>query len=158
MNNPKIYGFEMARISEVYLSSVSSIMKPLGLERHFAAVLFICRNSGEITQTEIANYLKKDKVCTMRIIDYLSEKGLIERIQHKNDRRCHLIMATEKGMALALQIELAIEQTNDILFNNFTTHEIEIFKTGMDKLFQTIRTLPEPDFVIEAYKRNANSN
>jgi len=156
MNNSKIYGFEMARISEVYLSTVSSFMQPFGLERHFAAILFICRHSGELTQTEIASHLKKDKVSTMRIIDYLSEKGLIERIQHQNDRRCHLIKATEQGKALVPQIQLAIEQTNKILFNDFTTDEIEAFKTGMDKLFSKIKTMPEPDFIIEAYQRTTN--
>ena len=29
----KIYGFEMSRISEVYLSTLSSFMAPQGLER-----------------------------------------------------------------------------------------------------------------------------
>jgi DNA-binding MarR family transcriptional regulator len=158
MGNTKVYGFEMARISEVYLSTVSAIMKPHGLERYFSAVLYICRNSGESTQSEIACSLKKDKVSTMRMIDYLSEKGLIERVQHQNDRRCHLIKATPKGIALVPKIQSAIEQTNQILFNEFTEKELIVFNKGMDKLIQKIKTLPEPEFIIEVNQRTSNTN
>ena len=74
MINQNIYGYEMARISEVYLSTLSSIMKPFGIERYFAPLLYLCQNSGKITQKDLAEALKRDKVSTMRMVDYLSEK------------------------------------------------------------------------------------
>lgn len=154
MINQNIYGYEMARISEVYLSTLSSIMKPFGIERYFAPLLYLCQNSGKITQKDLAEALKKDKVSTMRMVDYLSEKGLLVRTQDCNDRRCQILEVTDKALELLPKIKEGVQQTNDLLFRDFTEEERLSFKKNMDKLFTTIGSLPEPDFIVKAYKRN----
>jgi len=154
MINQNIYGYEMARISEVYLSTLSSIMKPFGIERYFAPLLFLCENSGKVTQKDLAEALKRDKVSTMRMVDYLSEKGLLIRTQDCNDRRCQILKVTDKALKLLPKIKEGVQQTNDLLLRDFTEEEKVSFKKSMDKLFTTIGSLPEPDFIVKAYKRN----
>src|SRR5690606_19959919 len=154
MINQNIYGFEMARISEVYLSTLSSIMKPFGIERYFAPLLYLCENSGKLTQKDLAEALKRDKVSTMRIVDYLSEKGLLVRTPDCNDRRCQILEVTDKALELLPKIKEGVQQTNDLLLRDFTEEEKVTFKKSMDKLFITIGSLPEPDFIVKAYKRN----
>ncbi|PKP51475.1 MAG: hypothetical protein CVT95_00765 [Bacteroidetes bacterium HGW-Bacteroidetes-12] len=154
MINQNIYGYEMARISEVYLSTLSSIMKPFGIERYFAPLLYLCENSGKITQKDLAEALKRDKVSTMRMVDYLSEKGLLVRTQDCNDRRCQILKVTDKAMELVPKIKEGVKQTNDLLLRDFTEEEKVSFKKNMDKLFTTIGSLPEPDYIVQAYKRN----
>ena len=154
MINQNIYGYEMARISEVYLSTLSSIMKPFGIERYFAPLLFLCENSGKVTQKDLAEALKRDKVSTMRMVDYLSEKGLLIRTPDYNDRRCQILEVTDKALELLPKIKEGVQQTNDLLLKNFTEKEKVSFKKSMDKLFTTIDNLPEPDFIVKAYKRN----
>lgn len=41
----KLYGFEMARISEVYLSTLSELITPQGLDRYFMSLIYLCENS-----------------------------------------------------------------------------------------------------------------
>ncbi|MBL1232032.1 MAG: hypothetical protein CMD31_09020 [Flavobacteriales bacterium] len=154
MINQNIYGYEMARISEVYLSTLSSIMKPFGIERYFAPLLFLCENSGKVTQKDLAEALKRDKVSTMRMVDYLSERGLLIRTQDCNDRRCQILKVTDKALKLLPKIKEGVQQTNDLLLRDFTEEEKVSFKKSMDKLFTTIGSLPEPDFIVKAYKRN----
>lgn len=67
MEKLKVYGFEMSRISEVYLSTLSSIMSPQGLDRYFFPLLYLCEHSGELTQKDLAEAIRRDKVHTMRM-------------------------------------------------------------------------------------------
>lgn len=144
----------MARISEVYLSTISTIMKPYGLERAFVPMIYLCENSNKVTQNDLANALKIDKVAAMRKVDYLSKRNLVIRKQDEHDKRCHLLEVTPKGMELFPKIKEAINQANEILFQGFTEQEISDFKNSMERLNKTINTLPEPKFVIKAFKRN----
>lgn len=144
----------MARISEVYLSTLSSIMTPQGLERYFFPMLHLCKHSGELTQKDLAEAIRRDKVYTMRIVDYLCEKDLLERKQDISDRRCQILEVTQKAKDLVPKINEAIATTDELLFHNFSKEEKDIFKNGMDKLFATINTLPEPEFIIQAFKKN----
>lgn len=79
MERIKVYGFEMARVSEVYLSILSSIMTPQGLERYYFPLLYLCEHTGELTQKDLAEAIRRDKVYTMRIVDYLCDKDFLVR-------------------------------------------------------------------------------
>ncbi|MEZ5002761.1 MAG: MarR family winged helix-turn-helix transcriptional regulator [Chitinophagales bacterium] len=157
MSKTKIYGYEMARMSEVYLSTLSSLMKPHGLERGFAPMIYLCEHSGQVTQNDLAHAMKIDKVAAMRKVDYLSKRDLVVRNQDHSDKRCHKLEVTPKGMALLPKLKTAIEQTNDILLEGFTEEEKLFFTKCMDKLNTTIYNLPEPKFVVKAFKRNPKS-
>lgn len=148
----KIYGFEMSRVAEVYLSTLSAIMTPHGLERYFVPIMYLSENGNHITQKDLSVAIRRDKVYTMRIVDYLSERGLIERKKDENDRRCQILAVTEKGKALVPKIKEGIIQTEALLFHDFSKEEKEIFKTGMSKLFATIDTLPDPKYIVKAHK------
>ncbi|WP_020530314.1 MarR family winged helix-turn-helix transcriptional regulator [Flexithrix dorotheae] len=153
MEEVKIYGFEMSRISEVYLSTLSSIMTPLGIERYFFPLIYLNENSGKITQTDLAEAIRRDKVHTMRIVDYFCDRDLIVRKQNANDRRCQILEITDKGKTLVPLIKKGIAQTDELLFHNFSQEEKDNFKVSMDKLFETIKLLPEPKFIVKAFKR-----
>lgn len=154
MENIKVYGFEMARISEVYLSTLSSIMTPQGLERYYFPLLYLCEHSGELTQKDLAEVIRRDKVHTMRIVDYLSDKNLLIRKQDENDKRCQILQVTTKAKDLAPKIKEGIAKTDELLFYNFSKEEKKSFKNHMNKLFATINTLPDPEFIVQAIKIN----
>lgn len=153
MKDVKIYGFEMSRISEVYLSTLSTLMAPHGIERYFFPLIYLSENSGEITQKDLAEAIRRDKVYTMRIVDYLCGKELLIRKQDCNDRRCQLLEVTKKGKSLIPLIKEGITKTNELLFHDFSEQEKEAFKTSMNKLFATINTMPEPKYIVKAFKR-----
>lgn len=153
MDKFKVYGWEMALVSEAYLSVLSGIMSPEGIDRFFVPFLYICEHSGKITQKELAEALKRDKVSVMRIVDHLSEKELVVRKQNEADRRCQLLEVTDKARGLISKVKAAITKTNDLLFSGFSKEERIAFEKGMNKLMQRIDTLPESEYIIQAVKR-----
>lgn len=156
MDDLRLYGFEMARISEVYLSTLSAIMSSHNIERHFAALTYLYENSGEVTQNELSIAIKKDKVSTMRSVDYLCERGFIVRKKDKSDRRCHLLEVTDKAIELKPILEKGIKKTNEILLQELSKDEKQVFAKVMAKIMETIRILPEPNYIVEAYKITEN--
>jgi len=148
-----VYGFAMARVSEVYLSTLSSIMAAHGLERYFFPLLYIQEHSGTISQKELSDATGRDKVSTTRMVDYLCERAFVERKKDPTDKRCHLLHATPKADDIAPRIKKAIEQTNDILFDNLDDTERAQFTTAFDKIIERIQTLPTPNFIVKAHKR-----
>jgi DNA-binding MarR family transcriptional regulator len=146
----------MAKIAEVYISTVSEMMSPLGLDRNFVALIYLCENSGVVTQKDLGQRLNKDKVSTMRVVDYLCERDLIERVQDDSDRRCHLLAAKKKGLELYPKVKAAIERTNEIILEDLSTSDLEQFSRTMELINNKIKSLPDSDFIIEANKRSEN--
>lgn len=154
MYRSKVYGYEMTLISEVYISTLSALMKPHGLERYFVAVMYLNEHSGSITQTELGQVLRRDKVFTMRLVDALSALGFVERKQDSNDRRCHLVELTTKGKALIPLIEEAVAQTNELMFKDFSAEEKECFERGMTHMMKLLDTQPKPSFKVTASEKD----
>ncbi|MEZ4938513.1 MAG: MarR family transcriptional regulator [Crocinitomicaceae bacterium] len=153
MSIPRIYGFEMAIIAEVYLSTLSALMEPNELDRHFTAFVHLCENSGKLTQNDLAKRLKRDRVSAMRIVDDLCDKGLIIRKKHVSDRRCYILEVTERAIELLPKVKLAIEQTNEILLDHLSKDEREFFSKSLDQILKKVETLPDPEFLVKVYKR-----
>lgn len=143
----------MTLISEVYISTLSELMKPHGLERYFVAVMYLNEHNGELTQKDLGAALRRDKVFIMRLVDALSEKGFVVRRQDSNDRRCQLLELTPEGMALIPKIEEAISQTNELIFKDFTEEERSCFEKGMHHLMKLLETQPKPSFTVKASER-----
>lgn len=145
----------MARVSEVYLSTLSSIMKPHGLERCFVPLLYLADNSGKATQKDMGEALRRDKVSVLRMVDYLSERGLVERTQDIKDRRCQILAVTEKALQLVPLIKQGIEETNNLILKGFTKEERIFFMHGMDKIYANIEELPKPKFLVQAINKKS---
>ena len=150
----KVYGYEMTLISEVYLSTLSALMKPHGLERYFVAVLYLNEHAGHITQKDLGDVLRRGKVFTMRLVDALSNKGFVERKQDSTDRRCQLLELTQKGKDLIPLIEEAVAQTNELIFKDFSSEERAAFEKGMTHLMKLLDTQPKPNFSITASEQD----
>ena len=148
----------MAIIAEVYLSTLSALMEPHGLERNYTAFVLLCENSGQLTQNELAKRLNRDRVSAMRIVDHLCEKGFVVRKKSPSDRRCHMLEATKKGMELLPKVREAIEQTNAILLENLTKDETDDFAKNMSQILKKLETLPDPEFLVQAYRRSKENN
>lgn len=158
MGTPRIYGFEMTIIAEVYLSTLSALMEPYGLDRNFTAFVHLCENSGQLTQNDLAKKLNRDRVSAMRIVDHLCEKGFVVRKKSKSDRRCHMLEATKQAFELLPKVRDAIKQTNQILLENLSKNEKETFSNTMSQILKKLETLPDPEFLVEAYRRSKDNN
>jgi len=60
-------------------------------------LLFLADFKEDLTQQDIADYMKKDKSAILRQIDNLEEKGLVKRVVDSQDRRRNILTITDKG-------------------------------------------------------------
>ena len=56
---------------------------------------------GPMTMRELTDALATDKPYTTLVVDFLEDRGLVERTRHPEDRRCKIVTVTAKGAAEA---------------------------------------------------------
>src|SRR5690606_3531252 len=60
-------------------------------------ILKVLYNEDPMTHKELAEKTGKDQPTLTRIIDIILKKGLVERVEHPDDRRCLLVQLTPEG-------------------------------------------------------------
>ena len=87
-----------------------------------------------INQQEIANITVKDKASMTYLIDNLTKRGLVSRLEDTNDRRNKLVVLTEKGRSLKSKIQPVIDEMHEITGKNVDVARLKEFITILDKI------------------------
>lgn len=92
---------------------------------------------GQFPKTSTVNLLKSRMLDKMsdasRLVERLKQKGLVERIENKNDRRAVDILISKKGLELLEEIE-ANEKEMFKTTQNITEQEAKILNAILDKM------------------------
>jgi MarR family transcriptional regulator, transcriptional regulator for hemolysin len=117
-------GRTMGNISRAFLAELHQNLEHLDIDRSFYPLLLIDAGKGNITQNELAAKLSCDKVQVVRIIDYLSINGYVERAKNIGDRRKCSLEITEKARKVLPDIKMAIQKTSVIALKNIPENKI----------------------------------
>jgi DNA-binding MarR family transcriptional regulator len=98
----------MGKISKMSQDTLQNILSNLDIDRSFYPLLLIEAGNG-ITQQELAFELSCDKVQVVRIVDYLSLNGYVDRLQNKTDKRKYELVITEKAKKVITDIKNAFK-------------------------------------------------
>jgi len=109
----------MGKISKISQDIVQGNLSHLDIDRSFYPLLLIDAGNG-ITQQELARELSCDKVQVVRIIDYLSSNGYVDRIPNKTDKRKYELSVTDKARKLIPDIKKAFEELSSITLKGLT--------------------------------------
>lgn len=112
-------GRKMDKIGKMYQGKLQEALSHLDIDRSFYPLLLIEAGNG-ITQQELADKLLCDKVQVVRIINYLSSNGYVERIQNQSDKRKYELAVTEKAQLHLPHIKNAIESTSIMAFKGLS--------------------------------------
>ena len=112
----------MGKISKISQSIVQGKLSHLDIDRSFYPLLLI-ENGDGITQQELARELSCDKVQVVRIIDYLSKNGYVDRIPNKTDHRKYELSVTDKARKVIPDIRKAFEELSAITMNGLSTKQ-----------------------------------
>jgi MarR family transcriptional regulator for hemolysin len=118
-------GKYLAGTGRKFLIALNVELRNLDIERNFYALLIIEGGRGKITQQDLAEMLESDKVSVVRIIDYLSGKGYVQRVKDSSDRRKYGLILTPKAEKEIPQIKKAIEEVTQKAFKGITGKKIE---------------------------------
>lgn len=117
-------GRKMNKIAKMFQSKLQEGLVHLDIDRSFYPLLLIEAGNG-ITQQELACQLHCDKVQVVRIIDYLSSNGYVERVQNPADKRKYELTITEKAVQFLPDIKQAIQATSASVFEGLPENKID---------------------------------
>lgn len=99
-----------------------------------------CLNSaGKINQQELANLTYKDKSSLSYLIKNMEKRSLIKREEDVNDKRSKLVVLSDKGSELYIEIKKIIEDVYNDLEKNLNLNHIELCIDYMKEFTQTIK-------------------
>src|ERR1700694_3075311 len=90
------FGFLVHDVSRLIKRRFDRQARQTGLpitRRQAAVMLYVARNEG-VSQTEVATWLDLEPIALVRMLDKLSEEGLVERRAHPTDRRVRTLWLT----------------------------------------------------------------
>jgi len=123
-------GRKLSLIARDFLNLLHSKLKHIDLDRNYYALILIEKADGNITQQELASLLDTDKVSIVRIIDYLTEKGYVNREANETDRRKYSLTLTAKAKQEIPTILQSITETHNQTFDGLNdTQIVEFYQT-----------------------------
>ena len=124
----------LSGLAKGYLHLLRAKLQHLDIDRNYHALVLIEGNNGSITQQELAVLLDTDKVSIVRVIDYLSDKGYVQRIRKTEDRRKHSLVLTNKAKLALPEIKQSFDEINEIALKGLSNLQVSEFA-------ETIRTI-----------------
>lgn len=98
-----------------------------------ASLAWLSKNQEIVTQIEIANHSKTDRMMVSKVLRTLQEKGFITRKEHQTDTRAKAITLTETGEKILQRALIMVEQV-DIIFFSILKDEVKPFNRNMLEL------------------------
>ena len=95
------------------------------------AVLAWLNNKMEfVTQIDLANNAKTDRMMTSKVLRTLENKGYIQRKEHKTDTRAKIVILTDKGIEIT---KLAAKIVNNVDNDFFCSvnDQVDTFNNSM---------------------------
>lgn len=133
------FGRILSRVGKNYLQLLNARLNYLDLERNYYALLLIEQGESKITQNELARQLETDKVSIVRIIDYLSSKGYVDRIKSRDDKRKYCLTLTEKAIDALPGIKKSVKQVTEIAFEGLSENQKTAFYLTLDTIKNNLK-------------------
>ncbi len=115
--------FLTARSRAIGSTIANARLAELGLRVRSYSVLSLAASDARPTQRDLADFLRLDPSQIVSIVDGLEELGLVTRRSDTSDRRSKVIVATDKGVAVAATARQAALDAEDEALAGLTVDE-----------------------------------
>ena len=139
-------------LAKQYIGAMISTLAHVELERYFVVLLVIDQNGETFTQQNLADYFGIDKASVVRVVGYLTEKGLIRRQINSKDRREYFLVLTEKGKALVPEIRQSIQGLNETALKHLTPQQTEQFFHSLNIIRRNLSAVPSEEVRLKFQK------
>ena len=114
-------------------------MGALGLSTVEGMLLRALSRQGQVRQEDLVTQLVLDKGAVARALGRLEAEGLVERTVSLRCRREKLVSPTPAGLALAKDIQQALEDWNAVCFRGFSSQEQGLFTDFFARMTENVR-------------------
>lgn len=97
-------------------------------------ILFQLSKQPQISMSELAKLINRDKSTTTVLVRKLETKGYIAVKQDKNDKRSRTVSLTEEGKKYNSITEEISNNLLETFYKDFSDDEIELFVNFLDKI------------------------
>ena len=119
--------------------AVNRRLKDLGLSQaSWVAVAAIARQPQPLSQSELAQELGVESPTIVPLLNRLVALGLVERVTTASDKRKRLLVATEQGMALYVQVKTVADDLREEILTAITPQEREQTQRVLEKLLREV--------------------
>lgn len=133
----------MIECNQVHHRVFDLMMSGLKLYRtQHHTLLFVSRNPA-VSQTRIANDMKKSPAAVAVTLKKLESDGYVTRLTDKNDGRFHQVSITEKGQALLDCTRERFNRVEEAAFAGFSKEELENFYDMLGRVTQNMKNLEQ---------------
>lgn len=138
-------------LSKLYYGALTKSLDKLDIERYYS-VLFFLYNNQNCCQQVACDHLKIDKTAMVKVLDYLSKAGYIERKTNPKDRREHFICLSKKGEAQTKKIVKSFNTIDEKAFHHVSENDKKVFLKVMNSVSENLNSLPSDDLFFN-YKK-----
>jgi MarR family transcriptional regulator for hemolysin len=90
--------FTMKRAFHASAGFARRVLRPVGITpARFDVMALIEKEDGAIEQSRLTRALGVTRSVVSRMLDRMTELGLVQRVKHEKDRRQRVVLMTEKG-------------------------------------------------------------
>jgi len=144
-------GTQALILSKLYYGALSKSLEKLDIERYYSILLYLHQNNG-CCQQNICDNLRIDKTAMVKVLDYLSKAGCVERKVNPGDRREHFIFLSKKGGRHAREIMKSFNSIDEKAFSEIPESERKMFGKVLNKISENLKHLPSNDLFFN-YKK-----
>jgi DNA-binding MarR family transcriptional regulator len=122
-------GVLLARLGQESMARFRKALRPLEMSAQQYVVLKQLQAIGAASQATLAEALGIDYSNLATVTADLSDRGLIERYRHENDRRRYVIELSERGAAMVADADRAIAEGEEEMLSTLAGGDRERFWT-----------------------------
>lgn len=128
----------LARVQGIYIQQMEKALKKIGTDIPTWRVLFILKEQGKCSVSEISVHAITKLSTVTRIVYRMKAEGLIETNTHAEDGRVTEVSVTEKGQNLLVQAQKCTEKIFARSFDNISEGQLLKLNQTLEQIFKNL--------------------
>lgn len=135
-------GFFISQIKQLQDRIFNRLIKENGIDEingPHGRILYVLWQEDNLPIGEVALKTSLAKTSITSMLDRMEEKGQIQRVYDRNDRRQTRVVLSEKAKMLSLSYQEVSQKMSDIFYKGFSDQEIEIFENALGRILDNLK-------------------
>jgi DNA-binding MarR family transcriptional regulator len=135
-------GFFISQIKQIQERIFNRLIKENGIEEFngpHGRILYVLWQEDNLPIGELASKTSLAKTSITSMLDRMEEKGQIQRVYDRNDRRQTRIVLSEKAKMLSLSYQEVSQKMGKIFYKGFSDVEIQLFENSLERILSNLK-------------------
>jgi len=136
--HPDYHSYRVKRLFQLISQRIEDVLKPHGLGRTQWQVLFRVHRAGTLPQKDLVQALQVEPATLTGVIDALSAKGWLQRLDSDSDKRCRVLRLSPAGEELLARIPDPYESVERHMLAGVTPQERELVERTLEHMITNL--------------------